>query len=125
MIKCNNCHAEFENLFELAHHMEEEHMDLPDEPTEEDKAFDALETKLNAQKKHPLLNPESKHYQMVDGIESVERLEQMFTFHEMKIWAKITAMKYRMRIGNKDDVTKEVQKIKDYEAYYRFLDESS
>jgi hypothetical protein len=36
-------------------------------------------------------------------------------------WAKITVMKYRLRIGNKDDVSKEAKKIETYEAYYRYL----
>jgi len=47
--------------------------------------------------KHPLLNPESTHYQMVDGVEAIERLEEMFTSEERMIWAKITAMKYKNR----------------------------
>jgi hypothetical protein len=70
---------------------------------------------------NPLKNPESKHYQMVDGIESIDRMEQMFSIDELMVWAKITAMKYRMRIGNKDAAEKEAQKIRDYEAYYRYL----
>lgn len=72
--------------------------------------------------KHPLLNPESTHYQMVDGVESVERLEQMYTLEELRTWAKITAMKYRLRIGNKDGVQKEAIKIRTYEDYYKYLD---
>ena len=72
--------------------------------------------------KHPLLNPESTHYQMVDGIESVERLEQMYSREDMLAWAKITAMKYRMRIGNKDDSNKEAVKIRTYEDYFVYLD---
>ena len=72
--------------------------------------------------KHPLLNPDSKHYQMIDGVESIERLEQMYTQSELMTWAKITAMKYRMRIGNKDGAEKEVGKIKTYEAYYKYLE---
>jgi len=71
--------------------------------------------------KHPLLNEESKHYQMFDGIEAIERLEQMFTNDELATWAKITAMKYRLRIGHKDHSDKEVQKIKTFENYYKFL----
>jgi len=73
---------------------------------------------------HPLLNPDSTHYQMVDGIEAVERLEQMYTKEELATWAKITAMKYRLRIANKDAVEKEAQKIKTFEAYYTYLKDS-
>ena len=71
--------------------------------------------------KHPLLNPDSKHYSMIDGVEAVQRLEEMYTPEELMIWAKITAMKYRLRIGNKDDANKEATKIKTYEAYYTYL----
>ena len=72
--------------------------------------------------KHPLLNKESKHYSMIDGVEAIERMEQMYTNEELKIWCKMTAMKYRLRIGNKDDVSKEAKKIATYEAYYKYLD---
>ena len=73
---------------------------------------------------HPLLNEDSSsHYSMADGVEAIERLEQMFTPEELKAWAKISAMKYRLRIGYKDDPSKEVKKIKTFDAYYRWLDE--
>lgn len=71
---------------------------------------------------HPLLNPESSHYSMIDGIEAIERMEQMYSIDELMIWAKMTAMKYRLRIGNKDDVQKEAKKIATYEAYYTYLE---
>ena len=71
--------------------------------------------------KHPLLNPESTHYQMADGIEAITRMEQMFTKEELAIWAKVTIMKYRLRIGHKDDPSKEMGKIKTYEDYYKYL----
>ena len=73
--------------------------------------------------KHPLLNPESTHYQMFDGVEAIERLEQMFSKEELATWARVTAFKYRLRIGNKDNVEKEVTKILGYEAYYEYLKE--
>ena len=89
--------------------------------TPEDKAFDELEAKQNADQPHPLLNPESKHYSMVDDVEAIERMEQMYSKEDLMVWAKCTAMKYRLRIGNKDDVTKEAKKIETYEAYYEYL----
>lgn len=72
-------------------------------------------------KEHPLLNPDSKHYSMIDGVEAIERLEQMYTADELAIWADITAMKYRLRIGKKDDALKELKKIDTFEAYYAYL----
>ncbi len=70
---------------------------------------------------HPLLNPDSTHYQMVDGTEAIQHMEMMFSNVELMHWAKITAMKYRLRIGNKDDVLKEAKKIETYEAYYKYM----
>lgn len=78
-----------------------------------------------AKETHPLLNSDSKHYRMVDGVEAIERLELMFTAEELAVWAKITVMKYRLRIGNKDDAVKEVKKIQTYEAYYKYLQEKT
>ncbi len=70
---------------------------------------------------HPLLNPASPHYSMVDGVEAIERMEQMYGTLELMHWAKITAMKYRLRIGNKDSVEGDAKKIATYEAYYEYL----
>ena len=74
---------------------------------------------------HPLKNPDSKHYQMIDGIESIERIEQMYSVEDLMAWSKITAMKYRLRIGNKDEVNREARKIKTYEAYYKHLQQKA
>ena len=87
-----------------------------------DKCSDAIEARQLENMVHPLLNPDSKHYSMVDGIEAISRMEDMYSKHELQIWAKITAMKYRLRIGNKDDAHKEVNKIKTYKAYYEYLE---
>ena len=70
---------------------------------------------------HPLLNPESKHYHMVDDVEAITRMEQMYSVEDLMAWAKINAMKYRLRIGNKDASEKEVTKLLGYEAYYTYL----
>ena len=70
--------------------------------------------------KHPLINSDSPHYKVVD-VEAIELMEKIFTVEELKAWAKITAMKYRLRIGKKDNIEKEVKKIKTYEKYYDYL----
>jgi len=87
-----------------------------------DMCMDAILAKQLNDMAHPLLNPDSKHYLMVDGVEAISRMEDMYPEHELKVWAKITAMKYRLRIGNKDDVLKEAKKIATYEAYYEYLE---
>ena len=70
---------------------------------------------------HPLINSDSRHYQMVDGVESIRLMESMFTREEMMIWAKITSYKYRFRLGKKDDDLKDIKKMKTYEDYYKWL----
>lgn len=74
---------------------------------------------------HPLLNPESTHYKMLGGVEAIEHMEAVYTTEELMAWAKLTAMKYRLRIGDKDSPEKEIKKIKTFEAYYRYLEERS
>ncbi len=78
---------------------------------------------VNAPKVHPLLNPESTHYNMFDDKESIEILEAIMTTTELMAWCRGNVYKYRLRIGNKDNASKEVKKIQTYEAYYRYLKE--
>lgn len=89
--------------------------------TPEDRAFEAIEQKQILEIQHPLLNPDSAHYSMVDGVEAIERMEQMYSTPDLMAWAKISAMKYRLRIGLKDHADKEIKKIKTFEAYYKYL----
>ncbi len=72
---------------------------------------------------HPLINPASRHYEMIDNVEAILRMEQMYSTQELMSWANISAMKYRLRIGHKDDVTKEASKIAGFEAYYKYLEQ--
>ncbi len=76
---------------------------------------------VDGEKMHPLLNPASPHYSMVDGFEAIERMEQMYTTEQLMSWSIITAMKYRLRIGKKDSVEGDAVKILGYEAYYQYL----
>ena len=73
--------------------------------------------------KHPLINENSRHYQMPDGSDSIEQMELLFTREQLMSWALITSYKYRLRIGKKDDAAKEVEKINIYEKYYKYLDQ--
>jgi len=74
---------------------------------------------------HPLTNPNSPHYNMIDGVEAIKRMEQMYSPDELITWATITAMKYRLRVGNKEqvDALSDIEKIKSYEAYIKYLRE--
>ena len=76
---------------------------------------------MSSAEEHPLLNPDSPHYEMVDGREAIEYMESLYTTIQLMDWAECSAMKYRLRIGKKDNSEKEVAKIKSFEAYYRYL----
>jgi hypothetical protein len=73
---------------------------------------------------HPLINPESKHYSMFDGVEAITRMEQLFTTEELMTWAKLTSFKYRLRVGKKEQVDSQsdIKKIITYENYYKYLE---
>jgi hypothetical protein len=62
---------------------------------------------------------------MIDGVEAIKRMEQMYSPDELITWATITAMKYRLRVGNKEqvDALSDIEKIKSYEAYIKYLRE--
>ena len=127
MSKCINCGLEFipDTLTEIWNNSfctdrcRTTFEKVPD--TEFDRQFNEAKAKAEASIPHPLLNPDSTHYQMCDGVEAITRMEQMYSTKELMIWAKITAMKYRLRIGNKDEIARENTKIKGYEAYYKYL----
>lgn len=76
---------------------------------------------LPTTKEHPLKNPDSKHYELWDGYESIEALEAIMTKEELIGWCKGNILKYRMRIGKKDDPRAEVRKIITYEKYLKHL----
>jgi len=125
MAHCKYCHVYYENTMRLVEHETEcfyATQRVSSIPTAEDKAFEVIECKQKECEKHPLLNPDSKHYQMIGGVEAISLMELMFSTEELMAWAKLTSMKYRLRIGNKDNVTKEAEKIKTYEAYYDYLE---
>lgn len=71
--------------------------------------------------KHPLLNPNSTHYQLWSGVESIELIESYLTVDELIGACKFNILKYRLRIGKKDDLEKDMTKIKTYEDYLAYL----
>jgi hypothetical protein len=77
---------------------------------------------------HPLKNPDSSHYAMWhdgpsgEAVEAIDLMEKMATKEELLTWAKLTVLKYRLRIGKKDDIVKEMKKIETYEAYIVHLE---
>lgn len=78
---------------------------------------------MQQQQNHPLKTKYGSHYAMPDGREAIENLELLFTKEQLKSWSLINSYRYRLRIGKKDDIEKEIIKIKSYEAYYKYLNE--
>ena len=74
---------------------------------------------------HPLKNKASKHYELWNDLEVIELIEKVLTKEELIGACKFNILKYRLRIGNKDDAVKELQKIKDYENYLKFLESNN
>ncbi len=72
--------------------------------------------------KHPLKNEASKHYELWKDLEVIELIEKVLTKEELIGACKFNILKYRLRVGNKDETGKELQKIKDYENYLKFLE---
>lgn len=60
-------------------------------------------------------NPNSKHYELWNDFESIDAIENILTFDEYVGFLKGNILKYQLRLGKKDDVLKEKQKIKDYQ----------
>ena len=84
--------------------------------------FKEQKDKLDNSMVHPLLNPNSSHYCMFDGLQAIEILEQLMTPQELMAWCRGNIYKYRLRVGNKDsDGVSDLAKIETYENYYNYL----
>lgn len=60
-------------------------------------------------------NPNSKHYELYPGTEAIDVIKKMLTPEEYKGFLKGNVLKYQLRLGKKDNVEKEIIKIKDYQ----------
>ena len=60
-------------------------------------------------------NPNSKHYELWENFEAIDVIKLVLTDEEYKGFLKGNILKYQLRLGKKDDVSKEIEKIKDYE----------
>jgi hypothetical protein len=57
---------------------------------------------------------ENKHHQLWEGVQSLDVMKQVLTDEEYKGFLKGNILKYQLRLGKKDDTTKEIKKINDY-----------
>ena len=57
-----------------------------------------------------------KHY-LESVVEPIKVMEKLFTKEELKGFIKGNILKYRLRMGHKDDIQKEMDKIRVYEQW--------
>ena len=62
-----------------------------------------------------------KHY-LESVVEPIKVMEKMFTKEELKGFIKGNILKYRLRMGHKDDIQKEMDKIRVYEQWLAKLE---
>lgn len=59
-------------------------------------------------------NPASSHYEIYPGVEAIDVIKKMLTPEEYNGFLKGNILKYQLRLGKKDNIEKELEKIKDY-----------
>jgi len=59
-------------------------------------------------------NPKVKHYELWDGFEALDVIKMVLTKEEYIGALKFNILKYQLRLGKKDNIEKEVEKINDY-----------
>ena len=62
-----------------------------------------------------------KHY-LESVVEPIKVMEKLFTKEELKGFIKGNILKYRLRMGHKDDIQKEMDKIRVYEQWLAKLE---
>ena len=62
-----------------------------------------------------------KHY-LESVVEPIKVMEKLFTKEELKGFIKGNILKYRLRMGHKDDIQKETDKIRVYEQWLAKLE---
>ena len=66
-------------------------------------------------------NKHDKHY-LESVVEPIKVMEKLFTKEELKGFIKGNILKYRLRMGHKDDIQKELDKIRVYEQWLAKLE---
>lgn len=66
-------------------------------------------------------NEKSKHYEIWKDFEAIDVLKNCLNLEEYIGFLKGNILKYQLRLGKKDDVSKEIEKIKDYKNELDFI----
>lgn len=68
----------------------------------------------NSAEDNKVKNPASTHYEIYPGVEAIDVIKTMLTPEEYLGFLKGNILKYQLRLGKKDNIDKELAKIKDY-----------
>ena len=71
---------------------------------------------------HPLTNPDAKHYDANEE-PTIQRMERELTINELIGACKFNLFKYNDRQDHKGQKKKDIEKIIDYHAFLKFLEE--
>lgn len=71
---------------------------------------------------HPLINPNSQHYERADGRVAIQELEEQLSVTQMIGFCKANIFKYEFRKFDKGALAADEEKIKTYEAYLELLE---
>lgn len=61
-----------------------------------------------------LINEKAKHYEILPGLESIDVIKRVLTKEEYIGALKFNILKYQLRLGKKDSIEKDQEKIQDY-----------
>jgi len=76
-------------------------------------------------KLHPLIDPQSPHYQDEVGKSNIEEMEEKLTLREMIGFCKGNIFKYEYRKVKKGQKEKDIVKIQNYKNYLSILEKLS
>jgi hypothetical protein len=66
-------------------------------------------------------NPNAKHYELWEDYEAIDNIKSTLTKKEYLGYLKGNILKYQLRLGKKDNIDSEKQKIQDYQNELNFL----
>ena len=66
-------------------------------------------------------NPNAKHYELWEDYEAIDNIKNSLTKKEYIGYLKGNILKYQLRLGKKDNVDRELEKIQDYQNELNFL----
>ncbi|MFY4844618.1 DUF3310 domain-containing protein [Aliarcobacter butzleri] len=73
------------------------------------------EVAKNEDKPNKVKNPNATHYEIWNGFEAIDIIKNILSKDEYIGYLKGNILKYQLRLGKKDNVEKEKEKIKDYQ----------